>query len=140
MLLTPAATKPVADLLRSRRRRRDDADRDAVLTDEPLEVGQRAHLQPGHLGADERGVGVDEGADREAAGHEPAVVGQGVAQVTEADDHDGPVLAQPELAGDLVDEVVDVVADPAGAVGAQVGEVLAQLGGVDPGRDRQLLG
>ena len=45
-----------------------------------------------------------------------------------------------ELAGHLVDEVLDVVADAAGAVGAQVGEVLAQLGRVDPGGGGEVLG
>ena len=61
----------------------------------------------------------------------------------------GPVLGEAELPADLVDQVGDVVADPAGAVGAQVREVLADLGGVDAGglgerlggdRDRALRG
>ena len=86
------------------------------------------------------GVGVDQRPDREPAGGEAAVVGQRVAEVADADDDDRPVLGQAELAGDLVDEVLDVVADAAGAVGAQVGEVLAQLGRVDPGGGGELLG
>ena len=87
-----------------------------------------------------RRVGVDQRGDPEAAGGEAAVVGERGAEVTDTDDDDRPVLGQAELAGDLVDEVLDVVADTAGPVGAEVREVLAQLRGVDPGRGRELLG
>src|SRR5205814_3712425 len=44
------------------------------------------------------------------------------------------------LAADLVEEVLDVVAHPAGAVAAQIGEVLADLGGVDARPLGQALG
>ena len=47
---------------------------------------------------------------------------------------------RPELTPDLVDQVRDVVADTAGAVRTQVGEVLANLRGVDPRGLRELLG
>ena len=79
------------------------------------------------------GVGVEQRHDAEAAAAEAGVVGEGVAEVADADDDDRPVLGHADLAGDLVAQVVDVVADPAGAVAAEVGEVLAELGAVDAG-------
>ena len=70
----------------------------------------------------------------EAAGAEAAVVGERLAEVADADDHDRPVVGEAELAADLVQQVLDVVADAPGAVGAEVGEVLADLGRVDAGQ------
>jgi hypothetical protein len=86
------------------------------------------------------GVGIEQRHDAEAAAAEAGVVGEGVAEVADADDDDRPVLRHPDLAGDLVAEVLHVVADAAGAVAAEVGEVLAKLGGVDAGGGRELLG
>ena len=84
-------------------------------------------------------VGVEQGDDPEAAGGEPGVVGQRVPEVADADDDDRPVLGHADLAGDLVAEVLHVVPDAAGAVGAEVGEVLAELGAVHAGGGGQLL-
>jgi hypothetical protein len=80
------------------------------------------------LAADQRRVGVEDSFDAEPAGEEPAVVRQGAAEVTGADDDDRPALGQPEGTGDLVDQVLHVVADPPDAVRAEVAEVLAELG------------
>ena len=132
--------EPVADVLGGGGRGGDDADGDAERRDHLLEAVQRLHDEPADLGADDRRVGVDQGADREAAGGEAAVVGERVPEVADPDDDDRPVLGEAELAGDLVDEVVDVVADAAGAVRAEVGEVLAQLGRVDAGGRGEFLG
>ena len=63
-----------------------------------------------------------------------------MAQVADADDHDGPVVGQAELAGDLVEEELDVVPHASGPVGAQVREVLAHLRGVDAGQGGEALG
>ena len=131
MLRDPGRDQPVADVLGGDGRRGDDADRDAVLGDDLLEVVERADVDAGDDLAVPVGVGVEQRHDPEAAAAEAGVVGQRVAEVADADDDDRPVLGQPDLAGDLVAQVVDVVADAAGAVGAEVGEVLAQLGGVD---------
>src|SRR5690606_27415488 len=90
--------------------------------------------QSGDLGAHHvRGL-VEKRCDTESAVSEPSVVGQGAPQVADADDGHGPVLGETELAGDLVDEVFDVIADSAGAVGPEVGEVFAELGRVHPRR------
>ena len=90
-------------------------------------------------GADLGVVGVDEGGDGEAPLAEPAVVGQGGTQVADADDDDRPVLGEAQLPAHLEQQVLDVVADAPGAVGPEIGEVLAHLGGVDPGQLGQAL-
>ena len=89
-----------------------------------------------HLGR----VDVDDGRHREAPLVEAGVVGEGLTEVAGADDHDRPVVGQAELAAHLVREVVDLVADAAGAVGAEVREVLADLRRVDAGQLGQPLG
>ena len=141
----PGGDEPVADLLRRRRGRGDDPDAGVAVVDDVLEVVDAAHLDllavatGGDLLPHPRRIGVEQADDAEAARGETAVVGQRVPEVSDADDHDGPVLGQAELAGDLVDEVVGVVADAAGAVGPEVGEVLAQLRARDAARGGELL-
>jgi hypothetical protein len=76
----------------------------------------------------------------EAPLREALVVGQRVAEVADPDDRHRPVLLEPKLAPDLVDQVLDVVADPTGAVGAEIRQILANLGGIDAGRLGELLG
>ena len=108
--------QPVGDVLGHGRGRGDHADRDLALLDDAAEVGDRLDRQVAHLLAHELLVGVDERHDPEAAGAETTVVGERAAEVSDADDGDRPVAGEPELAGDLVQEVVDVVADAPGAV------------------------
>ena len=103
----------------------DDPDRDAVLGDDRGQVVERTDVDAGDDLAVPLGVGVEEGHHPEAAAAEAREVGEGMAEVADADDDHGPVLGHADLAGDLVAQVVDVVADTAGAVGAEVGEVLA---------------
>src|SRR4029077_11758332 len=55
-------------------------------------------------------------------------------EIAGSDDDDRPVLGEAQLARHLVDQVVDVVADAAGAIGAEGREVLAELRRVHPGR------
>ena len=63
-----------------------------------------------------------------------------VAEVSHPDDGHWPVLGEAELARDLAHEELDVVADAPGAVGPEVGEVLAHLGRVDASELGELLG
>ena len=100
-----------------------------------------------HLGADLVVGRVDERGDHEAPLPEPRVVGERMTEVAHADDDAGPVVGEPELAADVEEQVLDVVADAPGPVAAEVRQVLAHLGGVDPGhlgqplrRDRRQLG
>ena len=65
---------------------------------------------------------------------EPPVVGERVPEVADPDDHDRPVLREPELAADLMEQVRDVVPHPSGPVRPEVGQVLADLRRVDAGR------
>ena len=58
---------------------------------------------------------------------ETGVVGQRSAEIAEAHDDHRPVVSGADDAADLKPQVLHVVADPAGAVGAQVRQVLAEL-------------
>ena len=131
--------QPVAHLLGPRRRGGDHADRWPEPANQPLELRHVADGETSNDLVDASRVGVEQGGDVEAARREPAVVGERVAKVADADDDDRPVLGEAELAGDLVHEVVDVVADAAGAVRTEVGQVLAQLRRADAGSGRQIL-
>ena len=79
-------------------------------------------------------VGVDQGGDAEAAAGEPGVAGERLAQVADADQRDRAVHGDAQRARDLLGQGRHVVADAADAVGAEVGQVLAQLGRVHAGR------
>ena len=92
--------------------------------------------EPGpHLGR----VGVEGGDHVEASLGKAAVVTEGLAQVARPDQGHVVLPVEPELAVDLLAQQLGVVTDAAGAVGAQVGKILAYLGGVDTGAAGQLL-
>ena len=63
-----------------------------------------------------------------------------MAEVAHPDDRDGPVLGEAERPGDLEGQRLDLVADSADAVRAQVAQVLAQLRRADAHGCRELLG
>ena len=90
-----------------------------------------ADRAPPMSAADLARVDVDDAADGEATVAEPAVAGERLAEVCRR-----PTMTtsqswvRPELALDLEHQELDVVADAAGAVAAEVREVLADLGGV----------
>src|SRR6266536_4449251 len=126
----PCRDKPVTHPLRRPGRGGDHPDRYSLARADRLDLVSALDHVTSDLGADDGGVGVEDRRYPEAAGSEAAVVRQRPPKVAGPDDDHWPVLRQPEFAGNLVDEVVDVVADAAGAVGTQVGEVLAQLGRV----------
>jgi hypothetical protein len=132
--------QPVAHLLGGGGGGGDDADRHLLLLDDAVQVVDVVDGELVQLLADLVAVGVEQGGDAEAALGEAPVVGQGAAEVADPDDRHRPVLLQAELAADLVDEVLDVVADAPGAVGAEVGQVLAYLGRVHPGGVGELVG
>ena len=134
MLVTPAATSCVGDRLGGGGRGGDHADRDGLLGGDPGQLVDVPDDQAVDLLADPGRVGVEQRDDPEAAAGEAVVAGQGVTEVTDADQGDRPALGEPEHVLDLVDQQGDVVADAPGAVRAEVGQVLAQLGRVDPGR------
>ena len=118
----------------------DDADEATRLLDDLREFVDVPDGDAGDPATDDDRVGVDDGCHREAAGSESVVAAEGLAEVSCADDDDGGRFAAAEDASDLLHEEADVVADAAGAVGAEVGEVLADLGGVDARQFCELLG
>src|SRR5439155_8630272 len=117
----------------------DHRDPDRLGLDHGRQVVDVAHAHAVDRLADAGRVGVEEGRDVEAAGGEPRVPRQGVTEITHPDEGHRPVLGEAEHLLDLADEGGHVVADAAGAVRAQVGQVLAQLGGVDAGGVGQFL-
>ena len=123
----------VADVLRRLGRVGDDADAGALGAHDLVEVLERPDAPAGDDRADERRVGVEQRGDAEAAVVEAAVPGEGRAEVPDADEHDRPAAAEAEHAADLALELGDVVADAAGAVRAEVRQVLAQHGRADAG-------
>ena len=74
-----------------------------------------AHGPARHLGADLGLVDIAQAADGEPSGGQSSVVGQGPTEVAGTDDHDRPLLVETQLDADLEHEVLDVVADAAGA-------------------------
>ena len=136
----PGRDQPVADVLGGAGRGGDHADRDAVLARRSRSRSSMWRIvEPGDLLADAARVGVEQRRRPGSRGRRSRRSWPARGRGCRSDDDDGPVLGQAELAGDLVDEVVDVVADAAGAVGAEVGQVLAELGGVDAGGGGELL-
>ena len=80
--------------------------------------------------ADHRGRAVEDPHQPKAFLAEGPVAGQGPAELTGPDDDHVPLLVQPQAAGQLADEVLDLVAHAAHAELAEVAEVLAYLRGV----------
>src|SRR5258708_2712266 len=115
----------IADILGRGRRRCDDSDGDIEALDDILDLGRAADSMPGDDGADYRWIAVKQGSDGDPGGGEAAVISQGAAEVSGADDQYRPVLGQAEFPGHLVDQVVNVVANAAGAVRTQVRKILA---------------
>ena len=129
----------VGDRLRGGGRGGDHPDRDRLLGRDRQQLVDVPDDQAVDLLAHPGRIGVEEGGDPEPAAGEAGVAGQGVTEITDADQRDRAALGEPEDVLDLVDQQGDVVADAAGAVRAEVGQVLAQLGRVDPGRGGQSL-
>ncbi len=108
--------------------------------DDVLELVHGAHGVPADPLADAGRGGVEQADELEPAGAEAGVVRQRGTEVPDADQHAGPGPLHTEHAGDAVAQGADLVADAADAAGAEVGEVLAEPGGVDPGRRGQFTG
>ena len=92
-----------------------------------------------HPAADLLGVVVHPGHHAEGAVVEAQVLGEGAPQVSHADDHHGVLAVEAEQGVQVVGQGVDVVADAADAELAELGEVLADLGGGEVVALRHLL-
>jgi len=116
----------------------DEPDLDAEFGHRVLQAPGADHFQARHFLTDLEGIAVEGADDVEAAKFEILVAQQRFAEIADADQGAFPDPVDPEGMLDGVDEILDVVADPAYAEFAEVGEVLADLGGVDatgPGQE-----
>ena len=140
MLVTPARDQTIGRVLRGAGRRGDDTDADSFGLHDLRKLVDVTDAYPAEHRADLGLVDVDDSGDRKAALTETAVSGERLSEVAGADDHDRPVVGEAEFATDLVHEVGDLVADAAGAVAAEVAQVLANLRGVDTAQLGEPLG
>ena len=113
-------------------RRGDDADLDVLLGHHGLEVLGAVHFQAVDDLTDLEGVAVEDAHDVEAAGAEFTVVQDGFAQVADAHERHAPFTVDPQGGGDGRNEGGYVIAHAADAEFAEVSQVLADLGAVDP--------
>src|SRR5919106_5273443 len=93
-----------------------------------------------NLCADHTLVDVEQRRDAKPSFREAPIRGQRAAQVPNANKCGRPILSETELAGDLIEQVLNVVADAASAVRTQVGQILAYLGGIDSRQPSELIG
>ena len=109
------------------------------MADNPLQVSDVSHCWSGFAegAADERWIGIDDGDDLEVTVSEPGVGSQSATEVARAHNKNSPVLRESQPTTDLILQVFDVVADSAHAVGAQIGQILADLGPVHSGESCQ---
>jgi hypothetical protein len=117
----------LGDFLGRSRRRSNDSDRDALLGNDVFELVYMPYRLIAVLLAEERVIDIEEGRDAKAPLRKTFVRSQGTAEVSDPNDRDGPILGETELPSDLVEEVLDVVADTPGPIGAEVREILANL-------------
>ena len=88
-------------------------------------------VEPSDLGTGLGGIGVEQCRNPKAPGTEAAVRGQCATEVADPHNDHRPVLGEAELASDLMQQVLHVVAHSTSAVRAQITEVLTYLGGID---------
>src|ERR1041384_3869588 len=103
--------KTIARVLRGGRGRRDHADRNLALFRDAIDVAKVFDHHVVDLLPDLGSIDVKNGDDLKATLAEPTIVRERTPQVTDADDRAVPILRQAQLARDLVDQVLDVVAD-----------------------------
>ncbi len=77
------------------------------------------------------GVNVERGDDFKAFLFKTAIGEQREAEIADADEHDRLQAFGAELVGDHLRQLLDIVAEAARAELAEIGEVLAKLGGLD---------
>ncbi len=125
------AHEAIGGVLGSAWRRRDDADVDPPGMHDLGEVLDVTNPHSTDHTADLGGLDVDDTGHRETPFAEASVAGERLTEVARPDDDDRPVVGETEFAPDLINEERDLVADTSRTVAAEVGEVLADLGGVD---------
>jgi len=123
----------VGDLLGLLRRDAEHADLGSGLAADAADLVDGMDQQPaGQLAPHLHHVVVKGGHEAVALLGEVLVGQQGAAQVAHAHDGQVPLLVQAQDLLDVEQELFHEIADPAHAELAEIGQVLADLGGVDP--------
>ena len=137
---TPAADDLIQHRLRRFGRHGDYGDIDPFLADDALELADvvDGHAAP-RLVAD-FGIGhVEERRDLEAFATKTGIVGQGQAEVAGAHHRDAEFSVKAQNLPEVALEILDVVSDAADAELAKIGQILADLCGVQVELLRQRL-
>ena len=135
---TPAFTTRSSDLLRLVARHGQHHDVGMFALDVALELRDVADGNALELPADLVRIVVVGGEDAEAALAESAILGEGRADLTGADDDDAPFAAESEDLAQASGQLGHGVAEPALSEGPEEGEVLSHLGRRRPAALRQL--
>lgn len=131
--LNALGDEAVGDLLGDGPGDGEDGDFDVFFANEGSDFVHSEDLDSEVAGAFAGWLGVEGGDDFEAFASEAAVSEEGAAEVTCADEDDGLEACGAEDVGEFFGEGGDGIAEAAGSEVADVGEVLAELGGFDAG-------
>lgn len=131
--LNALGDEAVGDLLGDGPGDGEDGDFDVFFANEGSDFVHSEDLDSEVAGAFAGWLGVEGGDDFEAFASEAAVSEEGAAEVTGADEDDGLEACGAEDVGEFFGEGGDGIAEAAGSEVADVGEVLAKLGGFDAG-------
>ena len=129
----PVFDEVIDDFLGDGGRHGDDGHADVVFLDEITDAIHAVHGDLGGLVAGTDGIEIEGGEDLEAFLFEAAILEEGGAEIADADEDHGLESAGAEEIADHLGELIDIVTEAAGAELAEVGEVLAELGGFDAG-------
>ena len=133
MIFTPAATRSSATACAALPRHGEHAHHHAVGRHHGVELVVVADRQVAESAADPARVDVEDRRDAEAVVGEHAGRRDRLPEVSGAEQGDVVLPGGPQDLPDLLDQRVDVVADPALAELAEPGQVAADLGGIDVG-------
>lgn len=131
--LNALGDEAVGDLLGDGPGDGEDGDFDVFFANEGSDFVHSEDLDSEVAGAFAGWLGIKGGDDFEAFASEAAVSEEGAAEVTCADEDDGLEACGAEDVGEFFGEGGDGIAEAAGSEVADVGEVLAELGGFDAG-------
>ena len=131
--LNALGDEAVGDLLGDGPGDGEDGDFDVFFANEGSDFVHSEDLDSEVAGAFAGWLGIKGGDDFEAFASEAAVSEEGAAEVTGADEDDGLEACGAEDVGEFFGEGGDGIAEAAGSEVADVGEVLAELGGFDAG-------
>ncbi len=127
------AGEAIGGILCRCRRRRDHTDADLTRLHDLGEIVDMSNTNAADHAAHFRWVDIDHARDRKAALAEAAVSRKRLAEIACTNDDDRPIVRQTEFTADLIHQECNLVADASSAIAAEIGQVLANLGGVDAG-------